>query len=180
MATTLARAGYVDTPTRSQTPRANIWHFGIYLTFAITDGLFSVKSGISFVEKPNWNTGSLKVLGVASQYDARNIDPNIIRLRNTFRKDWTSPGITSYPINPGDSVSGFSFDANVLDTSPKLYYYDELQGNWAQNTGKVSTYGWTTVPEGVPEFDISMSLMTTVLALSYFVITALRRRRKYA
>jgi hypothetical protein len=77
---------------------------------------------------------------VTPEYNAHNLDPNIIWVSHT----WDNPfPYSPHPIPRGTYVSGFSFIAHVLDTSPKYYYY-EIWGSYLPS-GRVTAVGLTGV-----------------------------------
>ena len=112
-----------------------IWLFWVYTKF-------TTSAETTFVEKPGWMVIGYDINTVHSIYDARNLDPGLTWLVGTWPPDWTPAGTTGDPISVGMSVSGFSFQANVYDPSPKYYGY-ELHGNYGVVTGKVSAVGLT-------------------------------------
>jgi len=99
---------------------------------------------------------------VASVWDARNLNPNIVELVGTY----TNPIVdVTTSIQISESASGFSFTTSVYDPSPKYYAYETIASGSATNnhTGNVAAVG-TTVPEP----------MTIVL----FALSGLMLRRK--
>ena len=141
-----------------------IWHFGVWTTF-------STGAVTTFDQTGTWPVhDSHDINAVATEYDARNLDPPIIWLSHTHDSGFpTSPN----PIPVGAYVSGFSFTASVLDGSPKLYYY-EIYGSYAVTDpeGKLTAIG-ITVPGDffvIPEvpFGTAMTFLGMFIALIGF------------
>ncbi len=105
----------------TNTETSSIWHFGVWTNFSA-----GTTTQTTFSEMPTtWNADGHPITD-AGDYDARNIDPNITWLSHTWDNPWPS---SPNPIAIGASVSGFSYHTNVLDTSPKYYYY-EIYGSY--------------------------------------------------
>ncbi len=134
-----------------------IWHFSVYTTFARTGRTTS-----SFTEYPGWVRQMTSVTEVYPEYDARNLDPYI---SHSFYTNPTSWDDFDSGIPPEQTVSGFSFESNHYDPSPKYYGYETLASGYArQNGGRLAAVG-QTVPEP-----------TTLLLLGF---GGLMLRRKY-
>jgi len=115
----------------TNTDADSIWMFMVWTTFETANPTPFGKS--------NWSANSIHIDSAYPEYDARNLDPNIIRVSYTWGPDWPC---STNPIEVGENASGFSFTANVYDPSPKYYGY-ELQCNRAPDTGIVSAVGLT-------------------------------------
>jgi hypothetical protein len=113
---------------------AHIWHFGVYSV--LTD----LTPTASWSTHPLWMTGASPLDGVHPAYDARNLDPQLQWVSNTWGPDWPN---TTDPINPGETVSGFSYIAPGLDTAPKYYFYETVESGYAGETGVVAAVGQT-------------------------------------
>lgn len=115
-----------------------IWSFGVYTTF-------DVQNVTTFAKHSSWGVSSLEITSVLPEYDARNLDADIIRDTHTWTKPWEDP-ITSIQIS--ESASEFSFTASLYDPSPKYYQYETLASGYTQtnSTGKVAAVG-LTIPE---------------------------------
>jgi hypothetical protein len=113
---------------------AHIWHFAVYARYAVT------YPPIPWTTHPDWTTHWLSVSLTLPIYDARNLDPKICCMTNTW-----GPGgeNTADPIDPGETVSGYSFISPILDTAPKYYFYETTETGYAGDTGIVTAVGVT-------------------------------------
>lgn len=108
-----------------------IWHLFVYTEFSVHT--------ITPLALPNWDASLNDLDGVYSGYDARNIDPDLAWSIGTYQAGWpTGPDA----LEPGATAIGFSFIANVLDTSPKLYAY-ETQPTYIGNGNPAAAAGYT-------------------------------------
>lgn len=126
-----------------------IWHFCVWTKF--NAGTSTQKTFSQLVPYGTWNANGHNITNVATEYDARNLDPTIVWVSQT----WDNP----YPNDPNpiavnQYVSGFSFTANVLDTSPKYYGY-EVYGSYAYPGGKLTAVGKTALKSWQYHFRIS-------------------------
>jgi len=114
----------------------HIWFFGVWTEF------YGVAFNTTFDGHPEWSGGAYDVADILEVYDARNLDPDIVMDANTWGPGWPN---TTDPINPGDSVEGFSYTAPVYDDSPKWYFYETIESGYAGDTGYVAAVGLTGV-----------------------------------
>ena len=135
-----------------------IWSFGIYTTFA-------VENVYTFSGHSSWGTVSLAMTEVFPEYDARNLDPAILRDTHTWTEPWQDSATS---IQIGEAASGFSFTALMYDPSPKYYEYETIASGYARTngTGKVAAVGLTPEPATV-----------FLLGLGTLVLLVGRRRR---
>jgi hypothetical protein len=118
----------------TNTEDSPIWHFYVWTTF---DAGTSTQT--TFAQTSGWTANGHDINGVISEYDARNLDSDIIWISQTWAPSFpNSPD--SIPV--GASVSGFTYIANVYDPSPKHYGY-ETYGNYAGSDGYVTAVGLT-------------------------------------
>jgi hypothetical protein len=121
-----------------------IWHFGVWTNF---DAGYATQTTFDQMAPfGTWRADGHHITEVRAEYDARNLNPNIIWVSHTWDNPWPS---SPNPIPVGAHVSGFSFTANVLDTSPKYYYY-ETWGSYLPD-GRVTAVGLTSVAPPAPE-----------------------------
>ncbi len=116
-----------------------IWDFVVYTTFTPTDSSVS-----SFAEYPDWLSDIKAITDILPEYDARNLDPDISHLVGTFPQSWEN---FDSGIQPGQTVSGFSFTSNHYDLSPKYYGYETFASGWAHENGGMVAAAGQTVPE---------------------------------
>jgi len=149
----------------TNTEASSIWIVGVWTTFQ-TNAPFTTFTQMD--PFGTWIAYSHDINVAFVEYDARNLDPNILWLSATH--DTPFPASPN-PIPSGAHVSGFSFTANVLNTSPKYYWY-ELWGSWAHQLGYVTAVG-LTVPtlQVIPEvpFGTVMSFVSMCIALVGFM-----------
>lgn len=113
-----------------------IWHFLVHITFTRTGRTIS-----NFAEYPGWVSQMVAVTGAYTEYDARNLDPDISHNFFTFPTSWQD---FDSGIPPEQTVSGFSFESNHYDPSPKYYGYETLASGYArQNGGRLAAVGQT-------------------------------------
>ncbi len=118
-----------------------IWSFGVYTTF-LTNG------ENTFIGHPTWaGPSSGSMTQVYTEYDARNLDPDIAFIVGTSYEAGMY-GDPSDGIAVNELASGFSFISSIFDSTPKYYKYETIDSGWTQSngTGKVAAVG-TTVPE---------------------------------
>jgi hypothetical protein len=131
-----------------------IWHFGVWSHFGTSFPTI-------FVEKGDWYASGLSIEEVIPPYDARNLDPDIVWVTSTWGPNWP---YSTNPIVVGEHVSGFSFTANVYDPSPKYYFY-ELQGSYAGESGIISAVGLTGEPGSINGYVKDIETGTPLRAL---------------
>ena len=118
----------------TNTESAPSWHFYVWTTFDA-----GTNTQTTFDQTPSWTANGHDINAVITEYDARNLDPGIIWMSQTWAPSWpNSPD--SIPV--GAYVSGFTYIANVYDPSPKYYGY-ETHGNYAGNMGYITAVGLT-------------------------------------
>lgn len=123
----------------SNTDTSPIWHFLVYTDFYPVEGTVG-----NFGEYPSWNNNLGTITHARPEYDARNLDPDISHVVSTYPETWAD---FDSGIEPGQAVSGFSFESGILDYSPKYYAYETLASGYAdENGGLVAAVG-QTVPE---------------------------------
>ena len=118
--------------------------FGVYTTFQARGE--STFTGLH----PTWVSPYFgPMTDVAPYLDGRNLDPTIVHLivtTNCVPLVVLTVCSAETAIQPGQSVSGFSFTSSVLDTSPKYYFYSTTDSGYVAYTECVAAVG-TTVPE---------------------------------
>jgi len=157
----------------TNTEAASIWHFGVWTTFDA-----GLATQTTFAGMPaSWDADGHPITGIESGYDARNLDPNIIWVSHTWDNPWPhSPA----PIQVGAHVLGFSYTANVLDATPKYYFYEIY--DWYLEGGKVTALGLTGSLSVIPEvpFGTIMSFLSMFIAFVGFVaVKRFRFRPKF-
>ena len=113
---------------------AHIWHIAVYTTFQ------PLQPPTPFVEHPIWTAGYMPVSAIHSAYDPSSLDPNLTFGINTWGPEYPN---TTDPVNPGETVTGFSYVTTVYDDAPKYYLYETIESGWAQETGYVAAVGQT-------------------------------------
>jgi hypothetical protein len=116
-----------------------IWHFDVETTFVTSNGT-------RFTGHGDWGNVDFDYASSRfSEYDARNLDPDILGGTNAYTWPWENAA-TAIQVN--EVTSGFSFTASTYDASPKYYWYETSASGYTQTngTGKVAAVG-TTVPE---------------------------------
>ena len=123
----------------------HLWHFGVYTTFDI---ISSANTWDQYHE--TWLTAFLNDLPSINPevYDARNLNPDLSAICATYGGLY--PDIAN-PIDPGESVHGFTFEAHTYDNGPKLYYYETMEDGWAAETGYIAAIGYTQSPSVATE-----------------------------
>jgi hypothetical protein len=150
VAIVLTGLNYILAPLKNAIePRrfAGLKWIGIYTRFDLEST--TVDSPTKFNGHTSWPIVlSDQVSTVNPEYDARNIDPSITALQETYAPGWPGPG-EQEPIVPGERTYGFSFRVNAYDPNPKVFFY-EVEGHWASSDPerKVWAWGWTGKPCG--------------------------------
>jgi hypothetical protein len=136
-----------------------IWHFGVWTTFQGGDSA-TAKTFDQMIPYGTWIAAGVNITGVISPYDARNLDPQITWLSSTWDNPWpNSPN----PIPAGAFVSGFAFNATVLDKRPKYYYY-EIYGSYIPN-GVLTAVGLTQ-PKATFQYHFRISPYGNIIHLN--------------
>lgn len=132
-----------------------IWDFGVYTDFATGDDTSFTKLG--------WTTVDTLIYGIEPEYDARNLNANILMVTGTTC--FNAPG---NEIQVGETASGFSFTTSTFDPLPKYYFYETIASGYTQTngTGKVAAVGLTVPEPG------------TVLLLGLGSLALLRKRKR--
>ena len=120
-----------------------IWSFGVYTTF-------STSGENTFTGHPTWKGPWNRSVGdVFPEYDARNLDPDIL-YSNYSGYEAFMYGNPSDAIIQGELATGFCFVSSIFNPSPKYYQYETIASGWTQTngTGKVAAVG-TTIPEPI-------------------------------
>ena len=113
-----------------------IWEFGVFTTFDAT--------GVTGFTGSSWTWNDYAHnASLYPEYVATNLDPAIIGLAFTDSTLVNDSG----NIQPGETVSGFSFVASIYDASTKYYFYETTASGWAQTNGtdKVAAVGLTGI-----------------------------------